>query len=179
MTGRMPERFATARLVAERLTDAHRADLSGMLRDPGHMTHLGGVIQDEADVDAYLARADAHWVARHCGIWMLREAMGGPIIGRGVLRWMPLDDGEVLEVGYGFNPPWWGKGYATEIARALMAHADRAFGPQPIHAITRPANAASRRVLEKLGMTLLRETEMHGAAQCLYIRSSASAHARA
>jgi RimJ/RimL family protein N-acetyltransferase len=171
MTGQMPERFSTARLAAERLTSAHRADLRAMLLDAGHMTHLGGVIHDEADVDAYIARADAHWAAHHCGIWMLREGEGGEIIGRGVLRWMPLDDGEVLEVGYGFNPPWWGKGYATEIATALMAHARAAFGPQPIYAITRPANSASRKVLEKLGMTLLREMEMYGAAQCLYVRN--------
>jgi RimJ/RimL family protein N-acetyltransferase len=170
MTGRMPEQFATARLVAERLTAAHRDDLRAMLVDPGHMQHLGGVLQDEGDVDRYLERAEAHWVERHCGIWMLRESADGPIIGRGVLRWMPLDDGEVLEVGYGFNPPWWGKGYATEIATALMAQAEAAFGPQPIYAITRPANAASRRVLEKLGMTLRREVEMYGAAQCLYVR---------
>lgn len=64
-----------------------------------------------------------------------------------------------------------GKGYATEIATALMAHAAAAFGPQPIYAITRPANSASRKVLEKLGMTLLREMEMYGAAQCLYVRN--------
>lgn len=179
MTGRMPERFATARLAAERLTAAHHGALHGMLTDAGHMTHLGGIIQDEADVDAYIARAEAHWAARRCGIWMLREGDGGPIIGRGVLRWMPLDDGEVLEVGYGFDPPSWGKGYATEIATALIAHAETAFGPQPIYAITRPANTASRKVLEKLGMTLAREMELYGAAQCLYVRQSASAHARA
>lgn len=170
MTGAMPARFTTARLRAERLTVAHREDLRGMLEDAGHMTHLGGVIADASAVDTYLARAEAHWAERHCGIWMLRESADGPVIGRGVLRWMPLDDGEVLEVGYGFNPPWWGKGYATEIAMALMAHAETAFGPQPIYAITRPANAASRKVLEKLGMTLLREIEMYGAAQCLYVR---------
>lgn len=170
MTGRMPERFATPRLVAERLTASHRDDLRAMLVDPGHMQHLGGVLQDESDVDRYLERAEAHWAERHCGIWMLRESADGPIIGRGVLRWMPLDDGEVLEVGYGFNPPWWGKGYATEIARELMARAEAAFGAQPIYAITRPGNAASRKVLEKLGMTLRRELEMYGAAQCLYVR---------
>ena len=60
-----------------------------------------------------------------------------------------LRQGEIL---YVLNRPYWGRGYATEAARALL---DYGFGELDLHrvyATCRPANVASWRVMEKLGM---------------------------
>jgi RimJ/RimL family protein N-acetyltransferase len=55
------------------------------------------------------------------------------------------------EIGYWLAVPFWGKGYATEAARALVDYAFNHLGHAVLHAGARVTNAASRRVLEKCG----------------------------
>jgi RimJ/RimL family protein N-acetyltransferase len=55
------------------------------------------------------------------------------------------------EIGYWIGIPYWGKGYATEAARALVDHAFGGLGYEKIEAGARVSNPASRRVLEKCG----------------------------
>ncbi len=61
--------------------------------------------------------------------------------------WLPFPD-----IGYAMHAKYAGKGYATEAARALMDYALANWGVGGILGITAPWNAASRRVMEKLGM---------------------------
>jgi RimJ/RimL family protein N-acetyltransferase len=73
-------------------------------------------------------------------------------------------DGEVLggvgidlskpaapEIGYWLGVPFWGQGYATEAARAVIDYAFEEFGSMELRAGARVVNSASRRVLEKCG----------------------------
>ncbi len=72
----------------------------------------------------------------------------GPVIGACSLEWR---DGPNPELGYWLGVPFWGQGYATEAARALI---DQAFGDlchEAVEAGSRTTNSASRRVLEKCG----------------------------
>lgn len=55
------------------------------------------------------------------------------------------------EIGYWIGVPYWGNGYATEAARALVDHAFGELGYEELHAGARVTNPASRRVLEKCG----------------------------
>jgi RimJ/RimL family protein N-acetyltransferase len=55
------------------------------------------------------------------------------------------------EIGYWIGVPYWGTGYATEAARALVDHAFGELGYEELHAGARVTNPASRRVLEKCG----------------------------
>lgn len=57
----------------------------------------------------------------------------------------------VLELGFHVVPRHWGRGLATEAARGIIAHAFGRLGVAALHAGHHPENAASRRVLEKLG----------------------------
>lgn len=68
---------------------------------------------------------------------------------------MPLADGE-LELGYWIGEPYWGRGYATEAARAVIERGFSDLGLSGIHAAYFDGNEASRRVLEKLGFSHLR-----------------------
>lgn len=56
------------------------------------------------------------------------------------------------ELGYIFNPDYWGRGYALESARALLGHAFCSMGVKRVLAFCNPENAASRRLLERLGL---------------------------
>jgi RimJ/RimL family protein N-acetyltransferase len=60
-------------------------------------------------------------------------------------------DGETPEIGYWLGVPFWGKGYATEAARAVIDHAFGELGYDTLLAGARVSNPASRRVLEKCG----------------------------
>lgn len=59
-----------------------------------------------------------------------------------------------VEIGWRLKPEYWGRGLATEIARAVMEYGWRRFNFDRLVAVIRPANQASIRVAEKLGMTL-------------------------
>ncbi|MGH6770461.1 MAG: GNAT family N-acetyltransferase [Xanthobacteraceae bacterium] len=57
--------------------------------------------------------------------------------------------GDTPEIGYWFGVPFWGRGYATEAARAVLDYAFGELGHDLLHAGARVSNPASRRVLEK------------------------------
>jgi RimJ/RimL family protein N-acetyltransferase len=77
-------------------------------------------------------------------------------------------DGPDVALGYAFGSAYWGRGYATEAARAVVAEA---FGPLDLSrlvAITREANFGSRRVLRKLGFGEHGLRHVWGAEQLFY-----------
>jgi RimJ/RimL family protein N-acetyltransferase len=79
----------------------------------------------------------------------------------------PREDGP--EIGYWLGVDYWGQGYATEAARALIDHAFGELGYEALQAGARVSNPASRRVLEKcgfqwVGVRLLRIRAINSAA---------------
>jgi RimJ/RimL family protein N-acetyltransferase len=60
------------------------------------------------------------------------------------------------EIGYRLLPSVWGRGYGAEGARALVAKAFTDLGAERVVATTMTVNTASRRVMEKAGLTLVR-----------------------
>ncbi len=88
----------------------------------------------------------------------MRSACSGPTI-----------DGEpVVEIGWTLLPAFWGRGYATEAARAALAYGFEIVGLEEIVSFTMVENRASRRVMERIGMTYDREIERAGLAHVLY-----------
>jgi RimJ/RimL family protein N-acetyltransferase len=72
----------------------------------------------------------------------------------GFLGWcgiIPLEGSGLIELGYRYRRAAWGRGIATEAARAVLAHGFEALRLDPIVAVAHPDNLASRRVLAKLG----------------------------
>lgn len=95
---------------------------------------------------------------------------GGLLVGAVGLR---PDPGERESIGYWIGWPYWGRGYATAAAQAIIA---LGFGLIDLAAITAShlaRNAASGRVMEKCGMTLLRteRREHRGAAEDFCVRA--------
>lgn len=79
----------------------------------------------------------------------------------GGLQRATIGIGECLTVGYVVAPDVWGCGYATEIATASVRHAFDVLNADELYASVLSTNAASRRVLEKVGMSVHREID-HG-----------------
>lgn len=80
-------------------------------------------------------------------------ASNGQLIGNAGIRRQTVDDREA-DIGYELDPRFWGHGYATEVAEALLAFGFREFGLHRISAHCVTENTASAHVLEKIGMRL-------------------------
>jgi [ribosomal protein S5]-alanine N-acetyltransferase len=78
-----------------------------------------------------------------------------------------MSDGEV-EIFYALAAPYWGRGLATEAARAMLDFGFRVAGLTRIIGLTYPENAASQHVLLKLGMTAQGTTERYYAMTMAY-----------
>lgn len=81
-------------------------------------------------------------------------------VGCGGLRPYKLpheSEDRVYELGFHLLPAFWGQGLAVEAGHALIAYAFDSIGAKALFAGHHPANAASRRVLEKLGFTFTHE----------------------
>jgi RimJ/RimL family protein N-acetyltransferase len=86
------------------------------------------------------------------GFWALEERESGRLAG--AVGLFPLAwKGPEIELAYHVVPSAWGRGYATEAGAALLSAA-WAAGLDHVVAVAMPGNAASRRVMEKLGMEL-------------------------
>ena len=148
--------FSTTCLLAERLTAAHLPDLRRMDRDERFMARLGGV-RDRRGTEAYLAWNLEHWAEYGYGLWMLRDAATGAMVGRAVLRHLDVEGVDEVEVGYGFLPEVWGRGLATEVAVACVGIGRDRVGLESMVAITLPDHLASQRVMRKAGLSYERD----------------------
>ncbi len=72
------------------------------------------------------------------------------------------------EIGWRLAPEYWGNGLATEAARAVLKHGIDTLGFQRVTATVQAVNLASIRVIEKLGMTLVRSFDRDGREIMIY-----------
>ena len=80
----------------------------------------------------------------------------------------PLPETEEIEIGWWLARAWWGRGLATEAARAALRDGFERVGLERIVAIAQPANTASIGIMRKLGMGFERMAESRGIAVVLY-----------
>ena len=159
--------FTTPHLLAERLAAHHLPDLRRLDSDPEVMAHLGGP-RDEAGTRDYLERNLAHWADHGFGLWVLRAVPSREVVGRACVRHVVVDECDEVEIGYGFLPAYWGRGWATEIAQACVNLAFTRLDCPSVVGLTRPMNRASQRVLGKVGLVLEREVQLEGLQHLLF-----------
>lgn len=98
-------------------------------------------------LQAYAARFDEDGFAP----WTVACRDDERVVGWGGLNRDPKAPHWGTEVAYFFHPDCWGRGLATELVTAALAHAFGELGLSEVGAFTMPANRASARVLEKTG----------------------------
>jgi len=160
------ERFATERLIAERLREEHLADLVALHLDPAVSRHLGGVRSPEATA-AYLAAAMAHWKQHGFGLWAWRT-QAGEFAGRAGIRHAMVDGVPEFEILYTLKRELWGKGLASEIVAALIEAARAQLFVPSLVGLVVVGNEASCRVLEKSGFARERTVLSRGEEVLLY-----------
>jgi len=101
----------------------------------------------------YLPRFLAYYTSTPLlGYWIAETRADDQFVGWFHLRPDRIDAGE-QEIGYRLRRAAWGRGYATELGRALVAHGFERVGAPVISARALRDNAASRRVMEKCGLS--------------------------
>ncbi len=160
--------IATDRLRLRAWTDDDIAPLTEIYTDPEVTAWLGPIdpAQTRKRIDAYVD----HWHRHGYGPWAVDELESGHFVGRvGLVHhddWTasPHD----AEIGWAVARTVWGRGYATEAARAALDWARARPDLTTIISITRPDNARSRRIMEKLGLTYRGMATWHGFDQVWY-----------
>ena len=111
-------------------------------------------------VQRFVVGQQAHWEKYGYGNWGILLDGEREIIGWAGLQYLP-ELGET-EIGFLLNRPFWGKGYATAVARASLNFGFERFNLDHIIALVHPENLASRRVIEKCGMTYMETLSLWG-----------------
>ena len=152
----------TERLLLGPLEVSRLEEFVALTADPDTMRYwaLGGrFTRDVAERNfaASLARIREHGFGRR---WIVEKANGGGLgftdtkyFGRSCDDVSP----EKVEIGWMLTPSAWGHGYATEAGRAVRDDAFERLKLESIVAVHHPENAASGRIMEKLGMAFERD----------------------
>jgi RimJ/RimL family protein N-acetyltransferase len=157
----------TDRLMLRPFTWDDLPELLRLRSDADVMRYIGGAGKHTPELTEQRLRFYMDCRERH-GFSMspaIRKS-DGEFIGWGGLQ--PLEESGEIEVGYGFDKPFWGHGYATELAAAWLRYGFEGAGLTRIVAVAIPENTASRHVMEKLGMKYEKNTVHYGHDCAMY-----------
>ena len=113
-----------------------------------------------ADAWRHLATIVGHWHLRGYGMWGVEELATGKLVGR--VGFHCPEGWPEFELGWTIGRQFWGRGYATESARAALEHAFTAMGQEHVISLIDPKNVRSIGVAQRLGESLEREVEIGG-----------------
>lgn len=152
----------TKRLILRQFTESDADNLYQLDNDPEVMRHLNGGTPVSREViinkilPLFLRYDDQH---PGFGFWAVEHKDRGHFLGW--ISFRPTENApSEAALGFRFCKAAWGRGYATEGARAVINKGFTEMGVQRVVATTYQDNLASQRVMEKLGMTLVRRFRM-------------------
>jgi RimJ/RimL family protein N-acetyltransferase len=160
----------TERLRLRRFRAGDAEAFAAINADPLVARHLGGVM-DRAASDALLRRIMGHWDQHGFGLWATELRDDGRMVGFVGLS-IPVFLPAVLpavEVGWRLASDVWGRGLATEGGRTGIEWGFGGLGLDRIISIIDPANIASVRVADKLGMRPGRDEAHPGSGRRLRV----------
>jgi ribosomal-protein-alanine N-acetyltransferase len=145
----------TKRLILRYQQASDVPDLVDLWADPEVTRYLGGP-RDRDWLRAVFEETAQEPYAERYDLWPLIERESGQLVGHCGLLEKEVEGRSEIDLTYVLTPSVWGRGYATEIGRALKCYAF-AGGIERLIALIEPGNAASERVAVKVGMRFDRE----------------------
>lgn len=143
--------LTTERLVLRQLQVSDAEAMFAMRSDPLVMRHVNRpMARTIADASALIELIDSRIAANEAIHWAITVKGEDAFIGL-IGFWRLMKEHHCAELGYTMARDSWGHGYTTEAVAAALHHGFGALGFHRVEAITRPANTASIRVLEKNG----------------------------
>ncbi|MGO0061614.1 GNAT family N-acetyltransferase [Brevibacillus fluminis] len=170
----MPNQIYSERLTFTKLAEHDWELVRSIYSNQTLMQHIGATMTEEA-IRLHFEKELAPWslASTHWLTWIIRENASGNDVG---FISMCTRNREILtaEIGFIFLDAYKGKGYATEAVKHMIDFATKTYGFKKFTAVCSEEHAASRRVLEKVGMKLDKivpdSTEINGkmVTDCFY-----------
>ena len=144
----------TERLLLRRWRDTDREPFARMNADPEVMRHFVGPLTREQS-DGFAGRIERQFEERGYGPWAVEIPGEAAFIGYVGLLYhtFPAHFTPAVEIGWRLDRPFWGRGYATEAARATLADGFGRAVLQEIVSFTSTLNLQSIAVMKRIGMT--------------------------
>lgn len=115
--------------------------------------------QNREETENWIQLVSSRWETEKIGFCGVFEKKNKKFLGWcGIWRLQETDE---LEIGYAIAKQFWNRGYATEAACRFLQYVFETLKSDKITAVAEPENAASRRVMEKLGMKFVRIGEFY------------------
>ena len=174
--------FETARLRFRPFADTDVAGMFALDSDPAVHRYLGGIggqpVTDPAQSAAVIAQIQEHYRATGLGRWAVLLRATGEFMGWAGLKQVPgpiNGQRDFYDLGYRFRPAYWGQGYGYEAAHAWLRYGFDTLRLPRICAYADAGNAASCRILEKVGLRRGNEFE-EGGTRCVWFEATGPAH---
>jgi RimJ/RimL family protein N-acetyltransferase len=153
MTKGVSNGIRTERLWLRPWRAGDREAFAALNADPEVMEHFSAMLS-RAQSEALAERIEAHFIKHGFGLWAVEVPGSVPFAG---FLGLSIPAFQVhftpcVEIGWRLHRSCWGKGYATEGARAALRFGFEALALLEIVSFTVPANLRSRRVMERIGM---------------------------
>ena len=144
----------TERLCLRRWSlDDAEAYYQALLSDPDVMRYLpGGTPRPREAAERSINWFNQHGDDHGFTLWAVEEKSSGALVGNCGLVYIPGAQNGEVEVAYTLAKAFWGKGMATEAARASLKYGFEACNLAEIYGLAFPDNQPSQNVLRKLGM---------------------------
>ena len=144
----------TDRLLLRQWTAADREPFARFNADPRVMAYFPSTLS-RAESDGLADLAENHIARNGWGLWAV-DVPGVTSFAGFIGLGRPRFDAHFtpcVEIGWRLGPEFWGRGYATEGARAVLRFGFDTLGLSEIVSFTTETNLPSRRVMERIGMT--------------------------
>ncbi len=155
----------TKRLILKPLNPSHLEDLYKLRSDPDVMKYIGedGSIQTRAQVENFVRCGSGYYEKYGLDFFSVFEKESQEFVGQAGLFHVGFDTNQSdIELAYRLHTKYWNRGYATELAKALIEYGFNKLSLPKIIAAVRPENERSRRVLEKVGMSYIGIADFRG-----------------
>lgn len=166
--------FATGNLALEterlRLRRFRREDVDAVFAIIGDAVAMKYYPKtfDRKDAEEWVGRNFRRYAEHGYGFYAITLKDADEMIGDcGIIR-QEIDGRVELEVGYHLRRDHWGRGYATEAAKACMSYGFDVLGAKKLISLIRPENVPSRRVAERNGMKIERQIMHWGLQHLVY-----------
>jgi RimJ/RimL family protein N-acetyltransferase len=164
--GVLMETLETDRLVMREFRESDTDAYAEMCADEEVMRYVSGRALKRDEAWRQMAVFLGHFSLRGYSFWAVDEKATGAFVGR-VGCWRP-EGWPSFEVGWALARGYWGRGYATEAARAALDYAFERLGQARVVSLIHPENARSIRVAERIGERHEGEAEVIGVRALVY-----------
>jgi RimJ/RimL family protein N-acetyltransferase len=157
----------TERLILREFRPEDVDALAKVLSDAETMQYYPAPF-DQAGVREWIERNRRRYEKDGHGLWAMILKSSGELIGDCGLTLQEVDGERLIEIGYHVRRDLWGNGLAPEAAQACRDLGFSKLGAERLISLIRPENLPSRRVAEKAGLTIWKETVWRGIPHLVY-----------